>query len=104
MPQGLGFQPMLRMLRLPEVLAATGLARSTFWRRVKEGSFVRPVHIGPRAVAWPAGEVEAINAARIAGQSDDGVRALVARLQAARRTALVRVDADEGLEARRSHL
>jgi hypothetical protein len=35
-------------------------------------------------VAWPAGEVEALNAARIAGKGEADIRALVAKLQAAR--------------------
>ncbi|MFO1213680.1 MAG: hypothetical protein U1E72_03615 [Burkholderiaceae bacterium] len=37
-----------------------------------------------RAVGWPAREVAAINAARIAGKPDDDIRKPVQRLQAAR--------------------
>ena len=40
--------------------------------------------LGPRAVGWPSDEVEAINAARIAGKTDDEVRVLVTKLEAAR--------------------
>jgi prophage regulatory protein len=98
MPQTHEFRSGFRILRLPEVLAVTGLARSTFWRRVKGGFFVRPVAIGPRAVGWPASEVEALNAARIAGWSEDQIRALVSRLEAARRTAMARVNAEEKSE------
>ena len=39
---------------------------------------------GPRCVAWPAVEVAALNAARIAGKGEADIRALVTRLQAAR--------------------
>ena len=42
--------------------------------------------LGARAVGWPAGEVSAVNAARIAGRTDDEIRALVARLELERQT------------------
>ncbi len=38
--------------RLPTVMEATGLGRSTIYRLVASGSFPAPVHLGPRAVAW----------------------------------------------------
>lgn len=38
--------------RLPTVLAATGLGRSTIYRLIADGSFPAPVRLGPRAVAW----------------------------------------------------
>ena len=43
--------------------------------------------LGARAVGWPADEVEAINAARIAGRTDEEVRALVSKLEASRKDA-----------------
>jgi prophage regulatory protein len=45
-----------RLLRLPEVKAKTGLARSTIYRDIQNGSFPRPVKLG-RASAWPDNEV-----------------------------------------------
>jgi prophage regulatory protein len=42
------------------------------------------VKIGARAAGWPASEVQALNAARIAGKSDDEIRELVLKLEAAR--------------------
>lgn len=69
------------LLRLPAVMSATGLARPTVYVRIKNGLFVRPVKISERAVAWPAEEVAAINAARIAGKSDEEVRELVTQLE-----------------------
>jgi prophage regulatory protein len=42
------------------------------------------VSLGARAVAWPAGDVEALNAARIAGKADEQIRALVLKLESAR--------------------
>ena len=51
--------PMISMLRRPEVEARTGLSRSTIYLKVAQGSFPRPVSLGPRAVGWVASEVEA---------------------------------------------
>jgi prophage regulatory protein len=45
------------------------------------------VSLGARAVGWPSGEVAAINAARIAGKPDEEIRALVVKLEAARKAA-----------------
>lgn len=40
-------------LRLPAVVDATGLSRSTIYAMMNEGSFPRPVTLGKRLVAWP---------------------------------------------------
>jgi prophage regulatory protein len=71
--------------RLPEVLGARGRSRSSHYHDIKEGLFTAPVSIGARAVGWPAREVALLNAARIAGKSDEEIRALVVRLQAFRK-------------------
>lgn len=42
--------------------------------------------LGPRCVGWPAHEVAALNAARIAGKSDDEIRILVQELESARKS------------------
>jgi len=78
------------ILRRPRVEEAIGLSRSTIYLRVSQGLFTQPVSLGPRAVGWPAGEVSTINAARIAGQSDDEVRALVTQLHNARGATIAR--------------
>jgi prophage regulatory protein len=54
------------LLRLPAVIARTGLSRSAIYRLGQLGQFPRPVAIGPRASAWPSNEVDAWIAARIA--------------------------------------
>jgi hypothetical protein len=43
------------------------------------------VSLGARAVGWPSDEVDAINSARIAGKTDEEIRALVAKLEADRK-------------------
>jgi prophage regulatory protein len=73
------------ILRIPAVKNESGLARSTIYLRIKEGLWTRPVSLGARAVGWPSYEVEAINAARIAGKSDEEIRKLVVKLEAARK-------------------
>jgi prophage regulatory protein len=48
-----------RLIRLPEVIARTGLSRSTVLRYESEGLFPAKIKIGKRAVAWDAAAVEA---------------------------------------------
>jgi prophage regulatory protein len=49
-----------QLLRLPAVLEATGLARSTLYRFVKNGAFPRPIKIGgSRAAVWLRSAVRA---------------------------------------------
>ena len=40
------------ILRLPQVKKQTGLARSTIYLRISEGSFPKPISLGVRAVGW----------------------------------------------------
>lgn len=75
------------ILRIPAVKSESGLSRSTIYLRIAQGLWTKPVSLGARAVGWPSDEVEAINAARIAGKTDEEVRALVAKLEAARKDA-----------------
>ncbi len=49
----------IRIVRLPGVQGRTGLARSTIYVRVAEGSFPKPVQLGTRAVGWIESEVDA---------------------------------------------
>ncbi len=75
------------LLRLPAVKAECGYSRSTIYLRMSQGLWTKPVSLGARAVAWPVGDVVALNAARIAGKSDEQIRALVLKLEAARLSA-----------------
>lgn len=74
------------ILRLPAVLKERGRSRSAHYLDIQNGLFTKPVVIGARAVGWPDAEVAALNAARIAGKSDDEIRDLVCKLEAARKT------------------
>ncbi len=75
------------MLRLPGVLHESGHRRSTLNSLMAEGLWPKPVKLAPRCVGWPADEVAAVNAARIAGKSEDEIRRLVVNLEAARASA-----------------
>ncbi len=55
--------------RLPDVMAQTGLSRSTIYSLVSQHKFPKQINLGPRAVGWVASEVsdwieERVNASR----------------------------------------
>lgn len=76
------------ILRRKQAEAATGYSRSTIYLRIDQGLLPKPVALGSRAVGWPANEIEAINAARIAGKSDAEIRQLVESLHSQRSASL----------------
>ena len=45
--------------RLRDVMRVTALSRSTIYRRISEGRFPRPVHLGGRASAWQSAALQA---------------------------------------------
>jgi len=72
---------MISLLPMKAATAATRMSRATFYSRIREGLMPRPVKVGERLSAWPDHEIEAINAATIAGKSRDEIRALVTDLE-----------------------
>ena len=75
----------MSIFRMPAVKAETGhRSHASIYNAIKAGLFTKPVQIGQRSVGWPSDEVQAINAARIAGQTDEQIRRLVDRLHAKR--------------------
>jgi prophage regulatory protein len=44
--------------RLRDVVRITALSRSTIYRRIDEGRFPAPVHLGGRASAWPSAALQ----------------------------------------------
>lgn len=48
----------VNILRRKQVEQRTGLSRSTIYLQIKEGSFPRPINLGPRAVGWLESEVD----------------------------------------------
>lgn len=47
-----------RILRLPEVMAITGLKRSTLYHFISQGSFPKPIKLGKRVCAWPEEDID----------------------------------------------
>lgn len=74
------------IIRLPAVKLETGLSRSTLYLRITQGLWTKPISLGGRAVGWPLSDIVALNAARIAGKTDDDVRELVTALESDRKT------------------
>lgn len=52
-------KPPTRILRLPEVMARTGLSRTTIYRWRRAGRFPQAVRLGTRCVGWIESELEA---------------------------------------------
>lgn len=50
--------PVPAFYRLRDVMRITALSRSTIYRRVAEGRFPAPVHLGGRASAWPCASLQ----------------------------------------------
>lgn len=74
-----------RILRLPAVKSESGQSRSTLYLRIAQGLWTKPVSLGGRTVGWPATEISVLLAARIAGKTDEEIRDLVQKLEAARK-------------------
>jgi hypothetical protein len=65
-------------------LARTRQIAQRSHKDIRLGLFTPPVAIGVRARGWPEDETETLNAAQIAGKTDEEIRRLVCRLKAAR--------------------
>lgn len=72
------------ILRMRAVLDARGIEKSQQYLDIQSGLFTPPIKLGAKAIGWPQSEVAALNAARIAGKTNDQIRALVQQLVAAR--------------------
>jgi prophage regulatory protein len=47
-----------RVLRLPDVVQKTGLKRDSVYRKIRDGSFPKPLKLSERASGWIEGEVD----------------------------------------------
>ena len=47
------------MLDMHDVMRLTGLSKSTIKRMVSDDRFPKPIHLSPRRIGWPAGDVKA---------------------------------------------
>ncbi len=46
------------ILRLSAVKNRTGLARSTIYYKIRQGTFPKPISLGARAVGWLCSEID----------------------------------------------
>ncbi|ALB94503.1 helix-turn-helix transcriptional regulator [Burkholderia pseudomallei] len=76
---------MVRLLRRPVVLDRCGGSKTKLYADIATGLMPSSIKLGARSVGWVESEIDAVLAARVAGQTDVEIRALVSRLQAARR-------------------
>lgn len=60
---------MASVVRIAEVIAQTGLPRSSLYEQVKKGTFPKPIRLGARSVGWRVKDVEAWIASRPQGGS-----------------------------------
>lgn len=70
-----------------------GHGRAHGYERIRDGRLPPPIELSPHLRAYTRGEIDAINRARAGGATDDELRALVAKLVAARKQADAQRDA-----------
>ena len=59
-----------KIYRLPEVIALTGLSRSSIYARVSSNEFPKPIKIGRRAVGWQEESIIAWQAKMMEAQDE----------------------------------
>lgn len=52
--------PETGFVRLPQILAAIPVSRSTWWAWTKSGKAPAPVKLGPNTTAWKAEDIHAL--------------------------------------------
>ena len=61
----------MKLLRLRQVCATTGLSRSVVYELMKRGEFPKSVRISTRSVAWRSTDVDAwLNSRPVSGDAD----------------------------------
>lgn len=76
----------LELLRMGAVLKKTGRSRTAIYAAIERGEMTKPCRLGVRCSAWPAYEVDELNAAAIRGAEPAEVRELVKDLHERRKT------------------
>jgi prophage regulatory protein len=54
-----------RLIRLPQVIAKLGIARSTVWLFVKQGKLPKPIKLSAKVTVWRESELNAYIAEKI---------------------------------------
>ena len=75
----------MTLLRLAQVKKIFGYkSHASVYGLIRKGEFPRQVNIGPRSVGWIEAEVLVVCTALAAGQTNEQMRALVAKMHARR--------------------
>jgi prophage regulatory protein len=86
----------MNIWRIETCKAVTGYrSTASIYNLIKLGLWPKAVSIGIRSVGWPSDEIIAINAARIAGQTDEQIRDLVKRLHFKRNELIATYSGDQ---------
>jgi prophage regulatory protein len=64
-------EQIMRILRLPEVQAKTGLKHSAIYERIQDGTFPKPVPLGPKARGFVETEIDGWIKQRIAARDGE---------------------------------
>ena len=49
---------MYKIIRLPEVVRSTGLARSTIYKKISANEFPEPISLGAKSVGWLESDIQ----------------------------------------------
>lgn len=52
--------PETGFVRLPDVLKAFPVSKSTWWAGIKEGRYPKPVKLGPKITAWRVEDIRTL--------------------------------------------
>ncbi len=47
-----------RLLRLAEVIERVSLGKTSIYKRIEEGTFPRPLNLGPNTVRWRSSDID----------------------------------------------
>ncbi|SEN30411.1 helix-turn-helix transcriptional regulator [Nitrosomonas marina] len=70
-----------KLIRIKDVIAISGLKRSTLYANISKGTFPSQIKLGERCSAWVESEILAVNQARIAGKSEQDIKELITQLK-----------------------
>lgn len=61
-----------KILKLPAVIEITGKCRSGIYQGIAEGTFPKPINLGPRAVGWLESEIDEWFSTKIQERDEGG--------------------------------
>lgn len=71
----------VKLIRIKEVQAVSGLKRSTIYAYIEKGIFPSQIKLGKRCAAWVESEILAVNQARIEEKSEQEIQGLIVQLK-----------------------